>query len=106
MAYLIPLTRLVELLAMIVLPLLAPYTSGVMNSKTRHGRASGWALAMLLVCCLLFCSERVEQRNTTTLAWPLPHSSMTRPNNNMAGMEVRLMLWNGRRCVSLPAALG
>ncbi|WP_075164415.1 potassium-transporting ATPase subunit KdpA [Ktedonobacter racemifer] len=106
MTYLILLTRLFELLAMIVLPLLIPYTSGAMASDMRHNRAFGWVLAVLLVCCLLFCSERVEQRNTTRLAWPLPHSAMTRSNNNLAGMEVRLMFWNGRRCVSLPTELG
>lgn len=78
-----PLTNVLEMLAIVVLPASLTYTFGLMAGNTRQGWVLFWVMTILFVAGLLLCGW-AEQRGNPTLT-----SYITSSGGNMEGKEVR-----------------
>ncbi|GHO76629.1 potassium-transporting ATPase potassium-binding subunit [Ktedonobacter sp. SOSP1-85] len=78
-----PLTNVLEMLAIVVLPASLTYTFGLMVGNTRQGWVLFWAMTILFVAGLLLCGW-AEQRGNPALT---PY--ITGGAGNMEGKEVR-----------------
>lgn len=78
-----PLTNVLEMLAIVVLPASLTYTFGLMTGNTRQGWVLFWVMTILFVAGLLLCGW-AEQRGNPALT---PY--ITSGAGNMEGKEVR-----------------
>jgi len=83
-----PLTNLLELLAMVLLPAALTNTFGRMVGQPRQGWLFYWVMVFLFSCGLLFV-DHMEQKGNPLLANVDARSSALQAGGNMEGKEVR-----------------
>jgi potassium-transporting ATPase potassium-binding subunit len=83
-----PLTNLIELLAIVLLPAALTNTFGRMVGQPRQGRLLYCVMVFLFVCGLLVV-HHVEQRGNPLLVGVDSHRSALQSGGNMEGKEVR-----------------
>ncbi len=90
-----PLTNILEMLAILLIPAALCYTYGVMVKDTRQGLAI-FAAMMLMLVAAIFLMYSVEGSGNPKLATlgADQHSTSTNPGGNMEGKEVRFGIPN------------
>jgi K+-transporting ATPase ATPase A chain len=83
-----PLTNLLEMLAIAVLPASLTYTFGRMTGRTRQGWVLFWVMMVLFIGGLVAC-DLAEQRGHVFAAQGVDHGGAGHAGGNMEGKETR-----------------